>query len=407
MVRQRMIAALICLARRLFCGWVAVYVGTSLCLGGTGFARPVCWCLCGAMVVLLGGWQLHRRIRRGPIIEIVAFNIALTLVLGELALRGFAVRVGVSPLIRESLESYRLQPGRDYGLGLHGNRLGYPGRDFDTARRSGIRRIAALGDSFAVGPAVPYGDNYLSLLETALPRTEVYNFGVSGTGPREYLTILRQDVWAYHPDFVLVSVFVGNDITEWLATPRDLDPRQSSLYLLARRGGRLVRDRARRTTPAAAGGDRRLDGALSEATFREVEGRRLAVCLNPPSPSLEKKWTRALGSLEEIRMACAERHVPLAVVLIPDEFQVNPVVRAEALAAAGFDARQLDWMCPQRRLQTFFDERQVPCLDLLPRFAAESDTYAPRDTHWNRRGNHLAATVIAEWLGEMRIAEQP
>jgi hypothetical protein len=40
----------------------------------------------------------------------------------------------------------------------------------------------------------------------------------------------------------------------------------------------------------------------------------------------------------------------------------------------------------------------VPCLDLQPAFAATPDTYAPRDTHWNARGNRLAAEHIAAWL---------
>src|SRR5262249_57858134 len=105
--------------------------------------------------------------------------------------------------------------------------------------------VAALGDSFAVGPAVPFAENYLTLLETRMRAIEVYNFGVSGCGPREYLVVLRGDVWTYQPDLVLVSIFVGNDITEALPTPRYLDPRGHSLFLFATRGWRLLRERCR------------------------------------------------------------------------------------------------------------------------------------------------------------------
>ena len=84
------------------------------------------------------------------------------------------------------------------------------------------------------------GDNYLTLLEKRLAGVEVYNFGVASAGPREYLSILRRDVWTYQPDLVLASVFVGNDITETLATPRHLDPQQHALYLLCHRSWRLV-----------------------------------------------------------------------------------------------------------------------------------------------------------------------
>src|SRR5262249_38722881 len=154
---------------------------------------------------------------------------------------------------------------------LRGNNLGYPGRDFEPQRQPGLLRIAALGDSFAVGPAVPFADNYLSLLDKSLCGVEIYNFGVSGAGPREYLALLRRDVWPQQPDLVLVSVFVGNDITETLATPRYLDPRQHALYLLAERGWRLLRERYRQEPSLDGATAQRAVTRLSPETFREVE----------------------------------------------------------------------------------------------------------------------------------------
>ena len=94
----------------------------------------------------------------------------------------------------------------------------------------------------------------------------------------------------------------------------------------------------------------------------------------------------------------------MAVVLIPDEFQVEPHVLALALQEAGVRRAEVDLELPQRRLTTFFAERGVPCLDLLPAFAKVPDAYAPRDTHWNERGNQLAADTIAAWLREIRQA---
>ena len=67
----------------------------------------------------------------------------------------------------------------------------------------------------------------------------------------------------------------------------------------------------------------------------------------------------------------------------------------------GKNAREVDLQLPQRRLQAFFAARNAPCLDLLPAFYGQPDTYAPRDTHWNERGNELAASCIAKWLVEV------
>jgi hypothetical protein len=391
--------------RRVFTGLVAAYVSCSLLLGGSSAAKPAFYglALLWSAFVLLWVLKLDRKVAsvgrwRIKQFEIIAFNVSLALTLGELALRACAIGWGVSPLIEETMDAYRLGPGHTYANGLHSNALGYPGRDFNLDKEPGRVRVAALGDSFAVGPPVPYSDNFLKLLEAGFPGSEVYNFGVSGIGPREYLTILRRDVWRYRPDLVLVCVFVGNDITESMATPRHLDPRQLATYLLVTRGWRLFRARcsegvlrARTGPPADATG-------LPPEVFEEVESRRLEICLRSPTPALEKKWQSALGYLAEIAAECRRHDVPLRAVLIPDEFQVNVAVLTQALKSHGLGRADVDLSMPQRRLLDFFANRGVPCLDLMPAFASDSDTYAPRDTHWNARGNHLAAGRIRSWL---------
>jgi hypothetical protein len=407
---------------RLVVGVVLVYAPTSLCLGGTPSAKPVFCALAAGWAALLGGHRylpgqrLKTRLAtlaRWPaarVCRMAARNLAMTLVLAEATLRAVAAWTGGSLLVSDSLDAHRLVPGHDYGGGLRGNRLGYPGREFERDRQPGVSRIAALGDSFAVGPAVPFADNSLTLLETALLATEVYNFGVSGAGPREYRAILGRDVWTYQPDFVLVLVFVGNDITETLATPRHLDPSRHALYLFLSRGWRLAREHWRQDeaeAPGPSASDRPAVAGLSEALFREVEARRLEVCLSPPPPALEKKWQRALDDLQGIVDDCRGRSVPVGIVLIPDEFQVNPAVLAEAVAAGTVDPHGLDLDAPQRRLAAFCGERGVPCLDLKPVLAGVPDTYAPRDTHWNVRGNRLAADAMAAWLRRIIPASAP
>ena len=279
---------------------------------------------------------------------------------------------------------------------MKGNSRGYPGPELPPKKKRGVLRIAAIGDSFAVGPAVPFADNFLTRLPTEMSAVEVGNFGVSGAGPREYREILERDVWAVKPDMVLLCVFVGNDITEALPRPRSFDPRRHALYLLCQRGWRVARAHS-----PMEGSSSRLDGpSLSPEIFREVEARRLAVCHTDPPKSLERHWQRASRMLAGIAEACQKRGVKLAVVLIPDEFQVNNAVLQRAMRDADLKPAELDLDGPQRRLQAFFAQRQVPCLDLLPAFRQEPDTYAPQDTHWNVAGNHLAVRQIAAWLLE-------
>ena len=259
-----------------------------------------------------------------------------------------------------------------------------------------------LGDSFAVGPAVPFADNFLTLLETQFHGVEVYNFGISSTGPREYQTVLQHDVWQFQPDLVMVCVFVGNDITESLPTPRGMSLRKHSLYQFVIRAERLVHERTRQPVLSIASApDHFSRPALAVQTFREIEARRLTVCQTPPPAGMEKKWHEALSHLEQIVNECENRRVPLGFVLIPDEFQVNATVLTAALQDANLSGEEVDLALPQRRLRAFCANRNVPCLDLLPFLEGVPETYAVRDTHWNVRGNHLAAEKIAHWLSQL------
>jgi hypothetical protein len=403
--------------RRLSVGILLVYVAVSLALGGTPHAPAVFRLLALLWLVVVAAW--YRRSLQGPgpvsaaappdrrlakasrALELLATNVALALLLAETSLRLLAAYAGCSPLLSATLDAYRLRPGRDYGGGLRGNSLGYPGPDIPPVKKPGICRIAALGDSFAVGPAVPFADNYLTRLQQNLPGVEVCNFGVSAAGPREYRAVLARAVWPVRPDLVLVSVFVGNDITEELPIPRRLDPRGHALYLLCERGWRLACERRRQSAPApAAAPDRLRAPPLSEDTFRAIEARRLAVCLTPPAPALERKWQRALAHLDRLVQDCRGRAVPVAFVLIPDELQVSPAVLAQAVRDARVEPGAVDLDLPQRRLSAFCAARGVPCLDLLPTFRGAPAAYAPRDTHWNVRGNHLAAAALARWLSD-------
>jgi hypothetical protein len=417
--------------RRAFTGIVLIYVAISWLLGETPMARPVYYVLAGLWTTFQLGWYWHfdiqnslfdiRRLffsrkyrisnkefrmsrgvhaRRGVVLfELIAFNLALTLFLAEYSLRFYGSWSGRSPLVADTIDTYKLVPGHDYGGGLRGNNLGYPGKDFQKEKRAGIRRLAALGDSFAVGPAVPFADNFLTLLEGRLSDVEVYNFGISSTGPREYQAVLQEDVWQFQPDIIVVCVFVGNDITESLATPHGMSIRKSALYQFLTRAGRLARERARQPVLSiASSADQFPRPPLADQTFREIEARRLLVCQIPPPAGMEKKWQSALSHLRQIVTESQRKQVPVGLVLIPDELQVDTAVLAAALQDANLCYEEVDLDLPQRRLRDFCADQGVPCLDLKPFFDDVPDAYAFRDTHWNVRGNRLAAEKMAAWI---------
>jgi hypothetical protein len=401
--------------RWLLSGLILLYALTVLTVGGSASARYVFRALSLGWVVAVArlslrshaGWTRAER-RCWRYLDLAATNVALFLLLGELSLRAYAAWSGQSLLVQSGMEAYRLAPHRNYGGLLFTNSLGYASREFERDNRPGVRRIAALGDSFAVG-VVHQEQNYLTVLETLLPDTEVYNFGVAGIGPREYYEILQSEVWPFSPDLVLVSFFVGNDVLDSMhlsvkatgAKRRRMHPESLSLYVFAQRAWRLGREYYRRWQ--ATPGWERLQQAyevpgLSLEAHLQVEQRRLDVCRLSQVPALEPRWEHALASLDKIILACRKRGVTVAVVLIPDEFQVNSALLEEVLQFSQVPRADVDLDLPQRRLMDFCAERQVRCLDLKLAFVGVPETYRPRDTHWNERGNRLAAEQIGQWL---------
>src|SRR5438132_13314321 len=161
--------------RRMFSGVVLMYALASLLAGGSAHAR---WLFDGAVLTWAAlllmlplaarcasgtAWSLRAgRFARGA--EVIAFNIALTLVVAEFGLRALTLYSGQPLILSDAMESYRLTPGQDYGDGLRGNNLSYPGGDFDVPKRRRVFRIAAPGESSAVGPAVALACYYLTRL---------------------------------------------------------------------------------------------------------------------------------------------------------------------------------------------------------------------------------------------------
>ncbi len=354
----------------------------------------------GAWAVVLAVPPLRRAADRvcdhilRPVTTVVAIAAA-TLLLGEVALRVVAA-TSSSPIFAPidataaaHLAHWRGRPNQPF-LGTRLNPQGFFDEPFVVARTPGVRRIVALADSFGPG-IVPIEQNFLTLVDEGLDAstpTEVYNFGVPAINPGDYLHLWNTDAIRYDPDLVLVCVFVGNDF--------DVRKSRSFLHadalmsvavvkrLLASRGGARGR---------GAGAQEPV--ALTEAAFLDVERGRARICEREPSRKTRRRYASTLAVLEQMHETIGDK---LRIVVIPDEFQVNDTLWESVV---GEDAARFDRDRPQRVLTEFFAARGVPCLDLLPALrAAEADgrTYEPRDTHWNARGNRVAADAIIAWL---------
>jgi hypothetical protein len=84
------------------------------------------------------------------------------------------------------------------------------GRDYSSTPDSGVRRIAAYGDSFTYCEDVDIEDCWTSKLEELLPQGEVLNYGVSGYAADQAWLRFQQGGAGARPCAVLIGHMVEN-----------------------------------------------------------------------------------------------------------------------------------------------------------------------------------------------------
>jgi len=374
-------------------------------------------------------------------------SVAATLVLAEGALRvaGFSYPNFWEPdpltgsSLRPGMEGWQRDEGRAY---VKISAQGLRDREHQVQKPTGIYRIAVLGDSYAEAMQVDVERTFWSLLPKRLEscgfaagrRIETLNFGVSGYGTGHELLTLRERVWPYSPDMVLLAFFPGNDVRNnskalegekgrayfslkdgklYLDTAFRDDPeflekqriashrallQESRIYQLLRRvrAGDIARHFHNAPVAAAlASGDKLTEPGLDEQVFVE-----------PREPKWREAWEitdrLVLAASEETRQHAA-RFV-LAILSTPGTVYPNPQMRARYAASLGVKSL----FYPEERLRRLGGDHGFDVLALAPAMQRQADekhvflhgfqNTKPGFGHWNEAGHALAAELIAAEL---------
>lgn len=321
-------------------------------------------------------------------------------------------------------------PSGSFHLGYPVNSDGYVDVEPAQAARAG-NRVACIGDSFSVG-VVPHHLHYTTLAERHFEGLEVYNIGVVDTGPVEYRRMLELHALPFEPQLIVVALFVGNDIGD--ARRNRIDLRSAWMdrdeVLLLQAPLRLLRLYGERRAGAgiAQGGGRNFLGLPTDRAFTPEELDRrvpwLADPLREPAvmtperyayvesarvgitlPDQHDAYVDFFHALEQLRASAGS--VPLAFLLFPDEFQVEEALWQQTSAPFPRADREL----PQKLIGAWLGERNISYVDLLPRLRAVEPladgarhVYHLRDSHFNARGNSLAAAALAELIEGCGVA---
>ena len=293
-----------------------------------------------------------------------------------------------------SYDRFRVAPGTLlYGHPV--NPQGFLDAEHAFEKPADTRRVAVLGDSFVFG-VVPYPDNFVTLLDDALPDVEVLNLGIAAIGLDQYPAVLANEALPRDPDLVIVCFFLGNDFFDY-TSDLAVSHRGGASYLLTfLRYLFQIRPQMLGRSPDRAIYKDDSPTFKAEAYARIL--RRKSKLFRVDAPTFIPELQRAEQRFTEIAELCERSGTKLLVVLLPDEIQVDGAARRAMIEEIpGYRRRDYDYEQPNRAVLEILERQGIAALDLQPVFfeaGKAAKLYKPRDTHWNLAGNRLAADVL-------------
>ena len=335
----------------------------------------------------------HRWMR---VVGWTAYVLIMLPLAGETGLRIYALAANDPVTVAYVTEQLKMAPGVEV-RGQRINDRGYWDGPFALQGAPDRFRVAAVGDEITLcGTAQT---NFLAQFERTVPRIEVYNFGISETGPQEYAAQIAGEVASYRPDLILIFFSVGTDVTDVVPLPGAFQWEGLHLVQFGSRFG----------------------GTQRGTKFSQIEASRLAqqpddleqcasglsVCATPIDDRLRQRWQAAFGHLDDALEVCRERDLSPALVVVPGQFQVDAGLCKVLCRRVGRECAKLDMRLPQRRLMQYAKTRDLPMIDLLPILrSSEEPTFERNHRLLNDRGNSLAAEAISAWFAK-RYASRP
>jgi hypothetical protein len=392
---------------------------------------------------------------------LVPFGLLVGLLMSEIFLRV----IGYSYPIFYQADYYRgfsLRPGaeghyqREGGSYVRINNDGLRDREHVKAKPPNTVRIAVLGDSFVEAMHVPMGQTFWSELEHKLQecdafagkQVEVINFGVSGYGTAQELMTVRQKVWDYSPDIVLLALSTLNDIYDNSralskseevpyfvyhngALDYDASFRDSGIY--RQRDSRLSRigrwfhdhlrvvqlghhvqfvlklrltDWRNRRRAAPPPPPAKTNAPPNRAPLTaETIGIENMIYIEPQDEDWKEAWRVSEGMILEMRDEVRQRGARFVLVTLSNAIQVypDPVIRQNFMKHLGVSTV----FYPNLRLKDLATRDGIEFLDLAEPMQAYADHNKVflhgfgsdlGNGHWNAAGHRVAAELITQRL---------
>ncbi|HYN83961.1 MAG TPA: SGNH/GDSL hydrolase family protein [Pyrinomonadaceae bacterium] len=405
----------------------------------------------------------ERGARRRVKVLVVAASVAFALAVAEVALRaaGYSYPVFYTT---DPTRGYALKPGMEGRYTKEGashvrvNSAGLRDREHAREKPPDTLRVAVVGDSYAEALQVEQHEAFWSVAEKLLRdcpalagrEVEFINFGVSGYGTAQELITLREHVWPYAPDIVLLAFTTNNDVTDNSRALKrasevpyfvlrdgrlaaDDSFRETSAFRLRssalNRAGKWVRDNSRviqlghqahgaikaliaarrapapKPAPDAATRAHATDGADAAPAPEEV-GIDNLIYREPADAVWQEAWAVTEELVKTMRAETEARGARFVVVTLSNAVQVvpDPSLREQFVRRVG----ATDIFYPDQRVKALGEREGFRVLNLAPRLQAYADEHrvflhgfgesVGRNGHWNADGHRVAGRLVAEEL---------
>ena len=353
--------------------------------------------------------------------------------------RGYALSPNMKGWYRKEGKSY-----------VEINSDGLRDEEHSIAKPDNTIRIALVGDSYPEAFQVSLEEAFWKIMQRKLrecgafggKQIEIINFGVSGYGTAQEFITLREQVWKYSPDIVILAMTTNNDITD-----NSRHFKKTEIPYFVYRDNRLTLDESFRDSVSFKFNDSilsrtgfwlqnnlRVIQAFQEARTalkykynewknKPTANQQSALILQSAKPSEIQKiedigidnqiyrppndefwneaWRVTEGILGEMNNEVQSKGAKFWVVTLSNGIQVhpNPAARTAFLKKIGAE----DLLYPDKRIKAFADTQGITAVNLAPEllaYAEQNQIYLHGfgddigNGHWNQIGHLVAGEIL-------------
>jgi hypothetical protein len=262
------------------------------------------------------------------------------------------------------------------------NSAGLRGPEYSTAAPAGVYRILALGDSQTFGNGLDETETWPEQLEALLSqhgelKYEILNAGIPATDTWQHQIILGRMLSRYHPDAVILALYVNDVTKKYTPNPRSHQLTNTVKHRIAY----ILKQSSLLLTLRSAVDSLRHSIAPQRQFVREG-----ALAAGSGGTGFQESWAQVRESLSTMHTMCTNNGIPFIVVALPRRDHVDG---------------RLPWSNYFNHLETITDQQNIT---LISTYEALKHVYQQHGDAlfipWDGHNSALANGVIARQIAD-------